>query len=368
MKVTFLHGSNDIYGASRVLLDEVSIFLSNAWDVAVVLPMKGPLTEKLTTLGAHVVVDRELQVLRRAQSLKTIGNPRMPAVIRGADLVVVWTLALASYIPLLVLRRQSFYVSVHEIQGGAVGVVLLWLLRAGSFPITACSEAAKAWMSKGGISADRISVTYPIFSPDSVNSLSAKTTGCRPAIAVVGRTNGRKGHLEVVRALRRPALRDMEMTLVLAGGPFPGQEHHLAAIIDEAATDRRITYVGEVDGVQSLEGVVDAVACFPTRPESFGLVPLEAWASGIHTLGHLEGGAAEVLPLVGAMSVLEMPSVEGLAAFIRTALVNRGRWQDLPPRESVLKKFSREVRECVVCDVIASAESATSGRTKAGGG
>ncbi len=366
MRVAFLHGSNDIYGASRVLLDEVSIFLSEAWDVAVVLPMKGPLTEKLTTLGAHVVVDPELHVLRRVQSLNAIGNPRIPAVMRGADLVVVWTLALASYIPLLVLRRQSFYVSVHEIQRGAVGLVLLWLLRVGRFPITACSEAAKAWMSKGGISADRISVTYPIFSPCSVSS--AKTTGCRPAIAVVGRTNGDKGHLEVVRALRRPALRDMEMTLVLAGGPFPGQEHHLAAILDEAATDRRITYVGEIDGVQSLEGVVDAVACFPTRPEAFGLVPLEAWASGIHTLGHLEGGAAEVLPIVGAMSVLEMPPVDGLAAFIRTVLVNRARWQDLPRQESVLKKFSRDVRECVVCDVIASAEAAASGWTKARGG
>ncbi|MGN0041351.1 hypothetical protein, partial [Rhodococcus sp. (in: high G+C Gram-positive bacteria)] len=84
--------------------------------------------------------------------------------------------------------------------------------------------------------------------------------------------------------------------------------------------------------------------------------------------GHLEGGAAEVLPLVGAMSVLEMPPVDSLAAFIRTALVNRARWQDLPPQESVLKKFSRDVRECVVCDVIASAESATSGWTKARGG
>ena len=308
MRVAIMHGSNDLYGASRVLVNEVQALTGLGHEVVVVVPTTGDLTTALRELSPFVtvVVDPTLAVLRRTNLVDALHRPVLPAAVAKADAVVVWTLALAHYVPLLRIARKPFYVSVHELLTDRAGALLIGLLRRGAFPVQACSYAVRDWLVSRGIDIRRIFVCYPVFDAAVPSNSSMRrpdvvtTSGVK--IAVVGRVNGCKGHLEVARAFHDfPGASDSD-ELHLFGAPFAGQERHLEEVQRVSAQDGRITYRGQVPSMSSLAGF-SALAAFPTRPEPFGLVPIEAWQQGVPTIGYADGGAREVLAMVGGTPV-----------------------------------------------------------------
>jgi len=304
MKIAILHGSNDAYGASKVLCHEVECLISLGHEVLVVVPHTGPLAEKLARFGAavSVIVDASLVVLRRSKLTDLMHPLILRSDVARCDLVVLWTLALSAYVPVLRLRRRKFYVSVHEILLGRTGHMLVrTLLAPGQFPVCACSEATADWLHSSGVARDRITVTSPVF--PAVEAVSHRAVHDPITVAVVGRVNGHKGHLEVAQALQSSALSESKMRLLLFGTPYPGQEEALRAVEQLVKLDPRIEYRGEAASVAAIAGEIDAVACFPSTPEAFGLVPLEAWRVGVRSVGFSDGGAAEVLPVVGGVGV-----------------------------------------------------------------
>lgn len=309
MKITILHGSNDLYGASRVLLNEIDCLNELGHDVTVLLPSEGPLTVLAEAHGAEVNIFRALLVLRRSRLRDLLRLPRLPPAVLGSDVVVLWTLAMAAYAPVLRLIRKPFYVSVHELLDNRLGYWLLKLLMSsGGFPLTACSVATESWLVGAGVAKGRISVTYPVF-PEMASRRAANDRsndhkeGDKFTIAVVGRINGHKGHQEVARAFQIASRGSSDWQLLLAGAPFLGQEVSLLELEAICADDPRITLTGQLESIQDIPGEVDLIACFPTKPEPFGLVPIEAWELGIMTAGFDDGGASEVLQIVGGMAV-----------------------------------------------------------------
>lgn len=353
MRVAIVHGSNDTYGASRVLIHEVKSLISLGHSVHVLVPAAGPLNDEVARLGAEVQISVEpgLLVLRRSNLKDVLRFPKLPESMRAADVVVLWTLAVAGYVPLLRLARKKFYVAVHELLEDRRARLTFRLLLRGSFPLTACSKATAAWLRSLGVKGPRISVTYPVIDVPSGRTVrearvavAEKTT--RPfTVAVFGRVNGHKGHLEVATAFRDSSMSDPNWRLVLAGAPFPGQESALEDVLAVAVTDSRITYVGELSSLGELDGAVDLVAVFPTKSEPFGLVPIEAWSFGIPSIGYGDGGAAEVLPMVGGTAI-ERTGLSHVQ--IASALVaERDGWDrrsDLPSAGEVAPKLSFENR------------------------
>jgi len=312
MRIAILHGSNDTYGASRVLIQEISCLLSLGHTVAVIVPDPGPLSEELAQSGlsATVIIDPGLSVLRLSKISDLLHPIRLRPEITDADVVVLWTVALAAYIPLLRLKRKRFYLSVHELLPSRLGNLLVRVLLApGRFPICACSEATAAWLERNGVARTRLTVTSPVFDP--VTAATAPTLHDPFTLAVIGRVNGRRGHLEVALAFQSlwPAVTpDLPGTgsarrLLLFGAPFPGQESALDAVLHLIEADPRIEYRGEAKSLEAIAEEIDAVACFPSKPESFGLVPVEAWRLGVRAAGFADGGPGEVLPLVGGIGV-----------------------------------------------------------------
>jgi len=299
--VVIIHGSNDVYGASRVLLDEACALQTLGHSVAVVLPTEGPLTKKLSDMGVQVHIEPSMSVLRKSALQDSLRSPWLPKAARKADVVVLWTLAVAHYSIALRLSRRRFYVAVHELLPGRLGTTLVnALVRSGSFDVTSCSGAVKSWLISCGVDAERIRVTYPVidFAEEATELPQLSTSD---TVAVVARVNGHKGHEAVARAFIRVA--PPEAKLILAGSPYPGQEHHLTSLMSVVSTDPRLQYTGEIGNLSDLPSDVGLVACFPSRPEPFGLVPIEAATRGILSMGFADGGAAEALALVGGIAV-----------------------------------------------------------------
>ncbi|WP_160331284.1 glycosyltransferase family 4 protein [Rhodococcus ruber] len=348
MKAVIVHGSNDSYGASRVLLDEVRILSSMGYRVTVAVPSDGPLAQYCDAIGAETVVDPNLLVLRRADLRDAIRVPRIPTYARDADLVVIWTLALSAYAPLLQRAKIPLYVAVHELLAGKVGIAFGRLLAAGRYPVTCCSAAVKSWLQDCGVAEDRLYVTYPIV--DSEPRQRIFRSGSQSLkIGVVGRMNGHKGHLEMAEAISHSSLARRQLELILYGGPYPGQERFADEIRNVARKDPRITIIGEVTDVPDHLARLDLVACFPSRPEPFGLVPIEAWISGTRTIGYLDGGAAEVIPTVGGIGFPRSPGIE---KFLELVLDNWAGLPPLPTAKDVLPKFSADERASTLSRVI----------------
>lgn len=364
MKITIVHGSNDTYGASRVLLQEIDSLLSLGHSVQLLVPTDGPLCEEVAKRGANVQVTivPHLLVLRRSNMKDALRVPRLPDEMASADIVVVWTLGLAGYIPLLRLARKKFYVSVHELLEDRRARIVFRILLQGAFPITACSFAAAAWLRSLGVRDGRITVTYPVLSAPQISNAGAGSRiqdGCELfTVAVYGRVNGSKGHLEVAQAFQEPGMSDPTWRLVLAGAPFPGQEAALDEVMTIVHSDPRITYVGEVSSLRDLHPKVDLVAVFPTKLESFGLVPVEAWDCGIRSIGYAEGGAAEVLQLVGGIVIRRTASdVDTIAEALAANRADGAALEKLPKSEGVRSVLSFQNRADKLSAVLTSLAS-----------
>lgn len=363
MRVTIIHGSNDTYGASRVLLQEVDSLLSLGHSVHLVVPSGGPLQREINSRGKNVqlTVQPDLLVLRRSSVKDALGIPRLPAPVKSADVVVLWTLGMAGYIPLLKLARKKFYVSVHELLEDRRARTVFRFLLQGSFPITACSNVAAEWLMSLGVRSSRITVTYPVIVDSPIADAEVFHGGRQESenftVAVYGRVNGTKGHLEVAQAFQEPIMANPTWRLILAGAPFPGQEDALDQVLKTADADPRISYVGEVSSLQDLTPKVDLVALFPNKPESFGLVPVEAWSYGIRSIGYAEGGAAEVLPLVGGTVIArEVPVVPNIAQALveqRAVWSSLGRLPESEYVQAVLSFQNRVAKLSTVLDSFA---------------
>ena len=111
--------------------------------------------------------------------------------------------------------------------------------------------------------------------------------------------------------------------LVLAGPVQPGQEHYFHTHVAPHVDGDRVRYVGEVGGSQRQELFAGARGLLmPIRwPEPFGLVMVEALASGTPVVAFAEGAATEIVR-DGITGFLVSDEQEMAAAVARLSQLN----------------------------------------------
>lgn len=312
--MAILHGSNDLYGASRVLIGDVEILAGMGFDVAVALPADGPLTERLDAAGARVFVER-LSVFRRVDGLKSLRVPaRLPSCARESDILVTWTLALSGYLGVARLARKRTISSVHEILDGRAGAALVRGTAAVAHACMSNSDTTSRWMVASGARPTDVVRAYP--EAPAYNPLPRPDKRkAQLSLLLAGRVNGHKGHLEAVAAVRHVRSLGIDVQLTLLGGAYPGQEQHLEALLGEVDRTEGVSYLGEVPDLLPYLAVSDAILVPTTRPEPFGVVALEGWAAGRRVVGSDQGGLAEAVRMVDGISV-RAGEIESLVAAI----------------------------------------------------
>ncbi len=252
-------------------------------------------------LGAQVSIE-PLCVLRRVAGAAGARIPvHLPTVSHNAHVTIIWTVALASYLPTLRLRRRRVICSVHEILPGTAGRLLAAGTSALSNSLIVNSEATRSWVTRD-FHSHYAHLAYPASPPyDPVPRQPSATDPLQ--ILLMGRVNGHKGHLEAVQAIRTAREFGVQAEITLLGGSFPGQEHHLTellAAIDDLPWAR---YTGEVSDTRAFIEKCDVVLIPSNRPESFGIVALEAWATGRRVIASDQGGLLEATAMVEGMTV-----------------------------------------------------------------
>ncbi len=187
---------------------------------------------------------------------------------------------------------------------------LTWLARRvlnGSvFVIANSRNTEKILREQWGVLEKRVRILYPgvdvtrfVPAPRDATARAALGWDHRPVVLTVGRLQRRKGHDQMIRALRTVRLTAPDVLYAIIGG---GEEREcLQAIIDDEGQGGHVQFLGELedDALVKCYQQCDLFA-LPNRQdgediEGFGMVLVEAQACGKPVIAGASGGTAETL-------------------------------------------------------------------------
>jgi phosphatidylinositol alpha-mannosyltransferase len=148
--------------------------------------------------------------------------------------------------------------------------------------------------------------------------------GARKTILYVSRLEHRKGTKYLVRAFARLSQSRSDVKLLLAGsGPDRAK---LEALVAELGVQDSVEFLGFVDNATKLRLFQQAdLFCVPAIfGESFGLVLLEAMASGLVTVAGNNPGYSAVMQDRGALSLVDPLDTSDFARRLELLLDNEG--------------------------------------------
>ena len=143
----------------------------------------------------------------------------------------------------------------------------------------------------------------------------------RPTVLLPGRVTRRKGHLELLHAIKRLKRDDV---LCLFVGPAPEEDSYRKQVelfARTAGLEAQMRFTGQCDDMPAAYLLADVVAIPSVEtPEAFGRVSVEAQAMGKPVIVHAIGGLPETLMPAATGWLVEPGDTEGLAEAIALAL------------------------------------------------
>jgi glycosyltransferase involved in cell wall biosynthesis len=297
----FIHSSDELYGADRILLELVSAVPASI-PVEVWLPQDlphpaMPLCEELQRRGVRVR-HLDLPVLRRAYQ-----NPRglIGLLAKAARLfrsvravrpstVYCTTSAVFLAAPVARAARVPRVVGhVQEIWGRTDRLAL-------TGPAVSCHQLVAISTAVVAPLPNRVQRRATVVAnatppPEHVEPLAGRSGPLE--FLVASRWNGWKGHRTLLRAWDR--LDDPGRLVILGAKPPSGESVDVEAIVAALRRPDSVTIVGEVADSATYVEAADVVIMPSDQPEPFGLVAIEAFARARPVIASAGGGLLDIV-------------------------------------------------------------------------
>lgn len=319
--ILFLHTTSEIGGSDVSLVRLVEGLDRSRYALIVALPSDGPLVERLNAAGARVVI---LPVLLKLTSRRgtaylvrfALNYPRailaLVRLIRREHVDLVHTNTIHNLYGVTAARLAGVPHVWHfrEIvwQSGALRRLELWMARRWSTRIIVTSRAVAGmygdpdrWPVQlvrvpNGVEVDR-------FAPGDGGEVR-RELGVAPDDTLVGivcRLDPWKGVEEFLAAAARVAAEEPRAVFAVVGGPIIGQESYEATLHARArdlGIADRVRFTSWRYGPSAMPAVhraLDVLVLASREAEPFGLVVLEAMATGTPVVATAHGGPLDII-------------------------------------------------------------------------
>lgn len=300
-RLIFLHSSDELYGADRMLLEMVAAAADVA-DVQVWLPndLAHPATPLCAELIAGDIYVRHLNlpIVRRAYQ-----NPRGllrllragVALVRElraaeADVLYCTTSAVLLAAPLGRLAGIPTVLGhIQEIWSGSDRYLL-------GPPARACSRLlsiSDAVTRSLPAALRRRTTVVPNGTPEPTVTAPVAAGDRRLTFVVASRWNGWKGHRTLLAAWELAGAPGR--LVVLGGRPPSGEWVDVPALVAELSDPDSVSIVGEVADPAPHFAAADVVVMPSDKQEPFGLVAIEAFARGRPVIASAGGGLLDIV-------------------------------------------------------------------------
>jgi len=342
--VLYLQATSEIGGSDISLLRIVESLDHRDFEPHVVLPANGPLVARLVERGSRVLVVPEMLKLTTRGGASYVlryclNYPRavtkLAGIIRRERIDLVHTNSLHNTYGWAAARlsRRPHVWHVREIvfQSALARALEVRLAKWGSDRIVVTSDAVgRAFRNDRGeypVRVRRIAngVDIRVYHPNNDGARIRKELGLLSSVPLVGlvcrldRWKGVGTFLEAAAIARRHC---PQIRYVVAGGEIEGHERYSEELRAQAAglgVEDVVTFTGwryGPDEMPAVHAALDVLVLASSQPEPFGLVLLEAMATGKPVVATAAGGPSEIVA-DGQTGILVPPSdPERMAAAI----------------------------------------------------
>jgi glycosyltransferase involved in cell wall biosynthesis len=327
-------------GSDQALVRMLRSLPPDEFECHVVVPAEPPLRAEFESAGVsiHVLPMARISTSHSWRDWSTyvlawpVAVVRLAALITRCGIDVVHTNSLHSWYgwaaATITRRAHVWHAREIVVQSGAALRVERFLVRHCADRVICMSQAIADQLDPANTVVIRETADPEEFSPNRAGRFRA-TAGIpddAPLVGAAGRVDTWKGFDVLLDAFERAASVNPNLQLVVAGAPVTGKEdlfHRLAATADARP---RVHWLGPRADLPDVLADLDVFVLPSTQPEPYGLVAVEALASGVPAVVSDAGGpreiAADARP--GAVRLVPPGDVAALADAVLAALEAAG--------------------------------------------
>jgi glycosyltransferase involved in cell wall biosynthesis len=305
-------------GSEHALVRMLRQLADDGWECHVAVPAPARLAREYAEAGAtlHVVPMRRLTTSGGSSRwllyalMWPVSVLRLTLLARRLHVDVVHSNSLHSWygwaVARLICRPHVWHAREIVFQSPAALRVERWLARRFARVVVAVSGAVAEQMDPGNVTVITDEADGSRFGPERAGRFRSLVglTDTMPLIGSVARIDTWKGFEVLLDAFPLVRAARPQTELVVAGGPVAGKEEYAAGLEHRADRMEGVHWLGPRSDIGDLMADLDVFAQVSTEPEPFGLVVVEALASGVPVVAGAEGGPLEILGPGAAQATL----------------------------------------------------------------
>ena len=307
--ILLVHSSNDLYGASKILITIIEILIKSGHSVHLILPEDGPLNNHKSLINVNLsiinigvfrkkylnffgLLNRLIFIIKSTFQIKKIINKH------DIDLVYTNTSTIVSPALAAQLTKTPSIFHIHEIPYGSnlYTKFLTKIFNLFSEKIIAVSNSTRDFWLKKGVINNKIIVINNGFNFNF--SSIKKAVNDKVVFTSISRIIPYKGHLFLIELFNKILKERKDVILQIVGDTLPYYENYLNKLKSKVKgykTEKNIIFLGYRNDIKSILDKSQFFIHTPISPDPFPTVIFEAIESKTPVISTDNGGVREIL-------------------------------------------------------------------------